>query len=354
MPVAPLVEVALEAQAAEAREMGRKSYDAGFLPDAIRYYQQAHDLDPTDFDTMLRLAISLNTAHRDPEAIQWYFLAARSPNAATASEATQALRNLTAPAPSSAAQAESTPAATGLVASFWAMPLHSTRWGSTFAYSQAKADMQFPGWPVTPYISLRFVGDTTGAVGQANPQFLSENAFILSGGVRTRPRNGFLVWAEAGSAMSFREAQRKQTASFVPDYRGGVSHFKLKGPSLLAKTPGWFAETMNDLVYIHRFDRDTLAVSRNRIGQHFGNTDALGGLQFQLFVNLNANSDFKRQAWANFLETGPGVRFRWSWMPPSVSLTFSALRGHHTIKRIDGRPNTYTDFQAGLWYAHTR
>nr|MCU0227295.1 hypothetical protein [Bryobacterales bacterium] len=107
-------------------------------------------------------------------------------------------------------------------------------------------------------------------------------------------------------------------------------------------------------VYIHRFNRDTLAISRNRIGHHFGSKEGLGGLQLQVFLNLNANTDFKREAWANFVEAGPGVRFRWDWMPPSVSFTFSALRGHHTIPRTDSRPNTYTDFQVGLWYAYTR
>lgn len=354
LPSASNAELTAQEQAAAAREMGGKSYDSGYLPDAIRYYRQAHELDPTDFDTMLRLAYSLNMANQDQEALQWFFLAARSPDAQVAAEANKALRNLTAPAASGAAQASSGPPASGLVASFWAMPMHSTRWGSTFAYSQAKAELQLPEWPLVPYVSLRFVGDTTGAVGQANPQFLSENAFILGGGLRTKPRNGFLFWAEAGSAMAYLGSQRNQTASFAPDYRGGISQFKLVGASLLAKEPGWFAETMNDLVYIHRFNRDTLAISRNRIGHHFGSKEALGGLQLQLYVNLNANTDFKREAWANFVEAGPGIRFRWAWMPPSVSFTFSTLRGHHPIARGDGRPNTYTDFQAGLWYAYTR
>lgn len=341
-------------EAAEAREMGRKSYGSGFIPDAVRYYRRAHDLDPTDFDTMLRLGQSLNMARRDQEAIQWFFLAARGPDAAVAAEATSALRSLTAPAPSIAAMAAAAPPREGLVSSFWAMPMHSTRWGSTFAYSQAKSELDFSGWPLVPYLSLRFVGDTTGAVGGANPQFLSENAIVVGGGLRTRPRNGFLFWAEAGSAMAYLGSQRESTASAVPDYRGGLSHFKLLGPSLVSARKGWFAETMNDLVYIHRFDRDTLAISRNRIGHHFGALPSLGGLQSQLFLNLNANADFKRQAWANFIEAGPGVRFRWSAMPPSVSFTFSTLRGHHPIPRVDGRPNTYTDFQAGLWYAFSR
>ena len=342
------------ADAATAREMGQKSYDNGFVPDAIRYFEEAHRLDPTNFDTMLRLAWSLNLAKRDDEALRWFGLAARSPDPAIAGEARAAIRNLSAPSASPAGMAAVTERSDGVSTSFWAMPLHSTRWGSTFSYAQAKVELQRKGLPLVPYLSLRFVGDSTGAVGSANPQFLSENAFILGLGARSRPWKGVLLWGEAGTTMAYLSSRREATGSFLPDYRGGLSHFKQFGPSILNNRPGSFVETMNDLVYIHRFDRDTLAISRNRVGWHLGKLDSLGGLQFQTFLNLNANTDFKRQAWANFVEAGPGLRFRWAWMPPSVSLTLNYLRGHHTIRRVDSRPNTYSDFQAGFWYAITR
>lgn len=338
------------ADAEAAREMGRKSYEAGFIPDAIRFYREAQRLDPANFDTMLRLAWSLNMAKRDDEALRWFSLAARSPDAAVAREARTAIRNLAAPAPSPSGMA-ATASHEGPVASLWVMPLHSTRWGSTFSYAQAKLEWLTPRLPVVPYASLRFAGDTTGAVGVTDPQFLSENSFILGLGARTRAWNGVLAWGEAGSSMAYRRSQGRETGRFLPDYRGGLSQFRLFGPSLLAMRPGAFAETINDLVYIHRFDRDTLAISRNRLGWNLGRVSALGGLQFQTFLNLNLNADFKGQAWANFVEAGPGARLRWAWMPPPVSFTFSYLRGHHMIRRMDGRPNTYNDFQAGFWYA---
>ncbi len=340
-------------EAEAARAMARKSYDAGFIPDAIRYYEEAQRLDPANFDTMLRLGWSLNMAKRDDEALRWFSLAARSPEPAIAGEAKAAIRNLTTPAPSSSGMVAANPRQ-GLVASVWAMPMHSTRWGSTFSYAQAKLEWEEPRLPVVPYLSLRFVGDTTGSIGAANPQFLSENSFILGLGARTRLWNGVLAWGEAGSTMAYLSSRRRETGRFLPDYRGGLSQFRLFGPSLLNDKAGAFAETMNDLVYIHRFDRDTLAISRNRVGGHLGRWQGLGGLYAQVFLNLNLNTDFKRQAWANFVEAGPGVRLRWAWMPPSVSFTFNYLRGHHTIRRIDDRPNTYNDFQAGFWYAVTR
>lgn len=341
------------AAAEEARQMGRKSYEAGFIPDAIRFYEEAQRLDPANFDTMLRLAWSLNMAKRDDEAIRWFSLAARSPDVALAREAESAIRNLTVPAPSPSGRAATTDKE-GPVATLWVMPLHSTRWGTTFSYAQAKLEWFTHRLPVVPYASLRFVGDTTGAVGAADPQFLSENSFILGIGARTRSWKNTLAWGEAGSTMAYLASKRRETGRFLPDYRGGLSHFQLFGTSLLSNEAGAFAETMNDLVYIHRFDRDTLAISRNRLGRHFGRINALGGLQLQAFLNVNLNADFKRQAWANFIEAGPGVRLRWAWMPPSVSFSVSYLRGHHSIRRLDERSNTYTDIQAGFWYAASR
>ena len=144
------------ADAESAREMGRKSYDAGFIPDAIRFYQEAQRLDSANFDTMLRLAWSLNMGKRDDEALRWFSLAARSPDTAVAEEAKAAIRNLTTPAASSSAMVAAAPRE-GLVASLWAMPLHSTRWGSTFSYAQAKLEWEQPRLPrgAVPLRALR-------------------------------------------------------------------------------------------------------------------------------------------------------------------------------------------------------
>lgn len=351
---APIPQVEISSRVGAARKahaMGEKSYGAGFIPDAIRYFEEAHRLDPVNFGTILRLAWSLNMAKRDDEALRWFALAAKCPDPAIADEAREAIRNLTTPSASPVAMAEPGPRHSGVVSSFWAMPMYSSRWESAFAYSQVKLEYETKRLPLVPYLSVRFVGDTTGTIGAANPQFLSENAFIIGVGARTRSQNGVLVWAEAGSTVAYLSSQRQESGSFLPDYRGGLSQMKLWGPSLQNARAGWFAETMNDVVYIHRFDQDTLAISRNRIGRHFGKAKDLGAFQFQAFWNLNLNTDLKRQAWANFAEAGPGIRFRWAWMPPPVSFSFSYVCGFHTVRRIDDRPNTYSDFQAGLWYA---
>ena len=117
----------------------------------------------------------------------------------------------------------------------WAFPVFSTRWHDLFSYGQVKTDVR-TGWPVRPYISVRFIGDTRLTIGAASPQYLSESSFILGVGAATQTWHGATAWAEAGSAISYVKGH------MLPDYRGGVSWFRGFGHSLTAETPGWFFE----------------------------------------------------------------------------------------------------------------
>ena len=68
--------------------------------------------------------------------------------------------------------------------------------------------------------------------------------------------------------------------------------------------------------------------------------------------NFNLTTDMKREPWANFFETGPGLRFRISAMPSSLYLTVNYLRGTYTVPGDPYGP-TFNDLRAGFWYALT-
>ncbi len=76
------------------KALGAKSLDEGYLKDALKYLQIAHENDPLDFDVMLKLGWTYNQLKDDREAIRWFDLAQRSPDPAIASEAAKAYRNL--------------------------------------------------------------------------------------------------------------------------------------------------------------------------------------------------------------------------------------------------------------------
>ncbi len=152
--------------------------------------------------------------------------------------------------------------------SLCSQPRRTSRWHDLFAYAQAKTELNRPAWLARPYLSLRFVGDTHGAVEPGigfAPQYLSENAVIAALGVATRTWHGAAGWFEAGEQLRYRPTSTDP--SFMsPDYRGGVSYAKGVGHLLTQGSHGLFAETNDDAVYVRRFENDTLFYSQNRTG----------------------------------------------------------------------------------------
>jgi tetratricopeptide (TPR) repeat protein len=311
--------------------LGDRSYQAGFLKDARRYFLEAHEQNPLDTAIALKLGWTYNLLHDDVTAIHWFDIARRSDDPAISSEAARAAGNLR----------------TGVArfrTTLWVYPLYSSRWHDLFGYGQLKTELRLKKFPLHPYVSVRFVGDQRHNTGGVSPQNLSESAFIAGVGVATQTWRGATGWFEAGMSTSYLNGSRSA------DYRGGLSYSKTLGKSLLAEHSGWFVEAVADSVYVSRFDNDLLNYSQTKIGF----TSAVGPFKVQTFWGNNLTFDVKRQYWANFAETGPGIRFHPPHTPPSLAITVAGVRGVYL--RNEGnpwRPNFF-DFRAGIWYALTK
>ena len=172
---------------------------------------------------------------------------------------------------------------------------------------------------------MRFVGDTRGTIGAVSPQYLSESAFILAIGASTVPWRGLTLWGEAGSSISYVKGH------MLPDYRGGLSGSR----TVRREGSRWNAAATLDALYVSRFDHDFLAYLQSRAGYWW------------LYWNGNATIDARREDWANFVETGPGLRVP---LAQSMYMTFNALRGRYLIDNPLRRA-TFNDLRAGFWYA---
>ena len=314
----------------DAKVMAERSIKAGYMKDALKYLQVAHEDDPGDFEAMLKLGWTYNILHEDMTAARWFELARHSPDPKVAGEGRQAWRNLSG-------------ALKRFRTTFWVYPIYSTRWHDFFSYAQVKTELHNKT-RLQPYLSVRFVGDTRVTVGAVSPQYLSESSFIVGGGVRVLPWHGAGAWFEAGSAMSY------VTGHLLPDYRGGLNYAHAIGRTLGAESSGWFADTAADAVFISRFGNDFLVYDQSRFGYSMGPA----AFRTQFFWNGNFTIDVRRQIWANYFETGPGVRLRAAWMPPSMYFTTSLLRGHYLLNTEGALPANFNDFRSGVWYAFTR
>lgn len=314
---------------ADSKILAERSFEAGYLADALQYLHNAHEADPDDAWVQLKLGWTYNILRNDKQAIRWFGLARTSSDSKISSEARKAYRNLHA----------------GLArfrTTVWVFPFFSTRWHDLFSYGQVKTDMKLGNLPLRPYISMRFLGDTKGTTGGPRPEYLSERSAIVALGLSTSSWRGLVGWGEAGSAISF-VGRRRGVGQMIPDYRGGLSFGRSYGPAIGGE-PGFFVDTSADGLFISRYDRDFLAYVQNRIGYTAG--------PIQLYWNNNFVRDLKGLSWANSAETGPGVRFRWHFMPRSLLFSVNFLRGKYAQPQ-ESRSQNYFDVRAGFWYAAT-
>ena len=319
-----------------AKEMGKRSYAKAYMQDAVRYLEVAHETNPADDEVMLMLGWAYNVLEQDQIALGWFDQARRSPDRQIASEANRAYHNLR-------------PGFARWRFTVWALPFYSTRWDDLFSYGQVKAAYRLGKLPFRPYLSVRFLGDVRAGIpvetrGAQPVCCLSEKSFVTGVGVETRYWHRAMAWAEAGAAIRY--SSIPDSGFRVRDYRAGVSYSRGWGSLMGSESPGVFAESHDDGVFVSRFGNDTIAYSQNQAGY---TVRPLAGLRVQLYANANLTADSKRQPWANFAEAGPGLRFRWATMPPALVFTVSALRGVYLQTS-----KTFCDVRAGLWYALTR
>jgi Tfp pilus assembly protein PilF len=328
-----------EAPAEDAKTLGLRSLEKGYLADALKYLQLAHEADPQDFEVMLKLGWAFNLLKDDQTAWHWFDLARHSPDPAIAEEASRAYRNLA-------------PSQEPFRTTFWAFPIYSSRWQDLFGYAQVKTELRLRRMPfLHPYVSVRLLGDVRGEVNAAfGPEYLSERSIIFAGGLATQPWHGVTGWFEAGEALIYDETPT-QRRRWMPDYRGGVSYAKGFGNLLTKGSHGKFAETNMDGVFISRFSDDSILYSQNRAGYTLRSAET-GGFHAQVLWNANITADAKRQYWANYVETGPGVRFRFENSPLLFSV--SLLRGAYLVNEYNPRRPNYSELRVGVWYAFTR
>ena len=313
------------------RLMADRSLQAGYLKDALRYLRLAHEADPGDYAVIYKLGAVLNQLQDDAEAIQWFALARSSPDAGIAANASRAWRNLR-------------PSLALLRTTTWMFPFYSSRWQDAFAYGQVKTELRLGKLPFRPYVSVRFVGDSRQTLpGGVAPQYLSESSVIVGAGLATRQWHGVMAWAEAGSAISYLDHHAR------PDYRGGVSWARSRGRNIFSSERGFFVEHNADSVFISRFNDDLI----NYWQTHGGYTPVTPFVASQLVWNAGLTFDAKRQSWANFIETGPGIRLHVNGTPRPLVFSANYLHGAYLINQGNPRRPNFNDLRIGFWYAFT-
>lgn len=324
----------------DALTMAQRSLEKSYLPDAIHYYQIALEDQPGDPAIMLGLGRAYNIIGDDRRAMAWFKRASRAGNSFAAVEAGESYRNLRATAP-------------GLQVTAWALPFYTSRWSSGIFYGQVKGEWRLRNTKLRPYLSARLIADTQGEASRTGqnplfPAYLSETALILGGGLRYPLARGVTLWGEAGQAISYL-GRRLDGGVMMPDYRGGVALFRGWGPGVQPGRRGRLLEAGADTVWLSRFERNILTYAQTRLGYSLAGED----WQLQALWNFNVTADTRQQYWANFVESGPGLRLRVPGLPPGMMLRADLLRGVMLRNRFNPLPPNFWDVRAGFWYGVT-
>ena len=181
--------------------MAERSIKAGYLKDALKYLERAHEADPGDFDVMLKLGWTDNILHDDREAVRWFDLARKSPDPRSP------------PKPSAPGAICVRKRSASALRLGHAHLLHAL--ARRFLLRPGQDRMEPAHLPVRPYVSARLIGDTRSHADPASPMYFPKAPSILAPGLASRPGTAPCSGARPGpaSAISSHHA--------TPDYRGG-------------------------------------------------------------------------------------------------------------------------------------
>ena len=149
-----------------------------------------------------------------------------------------------------------------------------------------------------------------------------------------------MLWVEAGRAASYLDSRRNRRAWRPTTGAGSPSQgFRPAAGRPRARS---LLRNQRRRRVSEPLPQRLRALLSKPVGLHASPAGALGGLETQWYWNVNAGADLRRQYWANTVETGPGLRFRWEWMPAALGLLgqLRSRKVHHHGRTTRGAAGT--------------
>ena len=175
----------------DPRLLGERSYQAGFLKDAKRYFLAAREQNPVDAAIALKLGWTNNMLHDDAAALHWFDIARKSDDPAIAAEASTSVRES---APGRRALPHH---ALGLSALFLALARSLRLRPGQDGNEDEEDSRSVPTFRCDSWA-------TNGAPPAASRRRISRKARSSSAsGVATRSWHGAMGWFEAGTTIGY-------------------------------------------------------------------------------------------------------------------------------------------------------
>ena len=321
----------------EARALAEKSLEKGYLKDALKYLQIAHENDPVDFGVMLKLGWTNNMLHDDKDGRALVRARPAQPRSGDRRRGRAGL-----PEPGSV----DGPHPDDILD----LPVLLLALAGLFTYGQLKTEFRTRQAALPP-LRLRPLRRRPAPAAQSSARPAVPLRVVIHPR-RRRRHTGVEGRRWPGAKRGPRSATSSATtsAAWCPTTGAALPTDAAVGRGIGSESAGAFFELNLDGIYVSRFNNDLLGLHADA---HRLDTPARSGADANL---RERECDGRRQAASlgQLRRVGPGVRLRAESMPPGLYFTVNYLRGRYTLREGNPYAPFYNDFRAGLWYAFTR
>jgi tetratricopeptide (TPR) repeat protein len=308
-------------QAARVQARKKQAYDVlaqNRRAEAQRFFEQLHEIDPSDGATTLQLGY-IYLASGDNRKARAMFAAERESRdpqvAARAKEAMEEVERRT----------------KWWFGNVYAGPSYQSRFANGLNVANGKIGLS-PSPYFEPYLGVRFTRDTRSTAGIL-PEIYSDNSATFSVGIQTLiPGSGISLYGEAGTALRLLDAPNTKHAA--PDYRAGVTWFQDWGTTMAAASHshssglGLTGSAYSDVSFYSRYNRNFIGYVQLRQGLSLPTAHVL---PVQLLTAVNFVKDSNREFYNNVLEAGPALRIAPFHQAVGLQLEAQYLRGFYTL-----------------------
>ena len=309
--------------------------------EALIYIDRTLELTPNDEQLLLQKAYLLNTAQRNPEALEIFKKLQSSSNPETAVKAQQAVLNLSG---TTSGQTKNT------FTDIYFSPSFEGRYDTAILPLKLRYGHYWGEENRGQIYGFASINRDTQSTGGARPEIIDQNAAIVGVGTNYRPWEWPLyLYLELGGSYDLIDLSRdklRESINFgLTGYQEWYWHDSETSHSPVTQKTQYFAELYGNAASYSREDYNVIGDLRLRTGWNF-NRDHLGNIQ--TYLKLHTINDSNNEFYNNLAELGPGI----TWQPADfpLKLRIEQMYGKYVNGAPESGKRTFDNTRVELTY----
>ncbi|WP_312602878.1 tetratricopeptide repeat protein [Acinetobacter schindleri] len=308
---------------------------------ALIYIDRTLELTPNDEQLLLQKAYLLNSAQRNPEALEIFKKLQNSSDPETAAKAQQAVINLSG---TTSGQTKNT------FTDIYFSPSFEGRYDTAILPLKFRYGRYWGEENRGQIYGFASINRDTRSTGGARPEIIDQNAAIVGVGTNYRPWEWpVYLYLELGGSYDLIDLNRdkfRESINFgLTGYQEWYWQDSKTGHSPVPQQIQYFAELYGNAASYSREDYNVIGDLRLRTGWNF-NRDHLGNIQ--TYLKLHTINDSNNEFYNNLAELGPGI----AWQPTDfpIKLRVEQMYGKYVNGAPESGKRTFDNTRVELTY----